>query len=81
MTQQIYTVIAYICIGKVALFAVLYEMYSALSVCGFLCVFPMLLTYLLWSHFMPGTWLLAVTAFCVEAVIKEGAIRLTPPPH
>jgi len=42
----------------------------ALSVCGFLSVFPMLLTYLLWSHFMPGTWLLAVTAFCVEAVIK-----------
>ena len=42
----------------------------ALSVCGFLCMFPILLTFVLWSKFAVGTWLLAVTAFCIEAVIK-----------
>ena len=32
----------------------------------FLLVSPSILVFLLWTHFTLGTWLLAVTAFCVE---------------
>lgn len=42
----------------------------ALSICLFLLLAPSLLVFLLWTHFTLGTWLLAVTAFCVEVVVK-----------
>jgi len=42
----------------------------ALSICLFLILSPSLLVYLLWTNFVLGTWLLAVTAFCVEVVVK-----------
>jgi len=44
--------------------------YRALSICLFLIVAPSLLVYTLWLYFKPGTWLLAVTAFCIEVVVK-----------
>ena len=44
--------------------------YQALSICLFLVLAPTLLVYVLWIHFKAGTWLLAVTAFCIEVVVK-----------
>jgi E3 ubiquitin-protein ligase RNF139 len=38
----------------------------ALAICLFLLVSPSILVFILWTHFTLGTWLLAVTAFCVE---------------
>lgn len=31
---------------------------------------PVTLLAVLWSHFLVGTWMLAVTAFCIEVVVK-----------
>eukprot|EP00092_Neocalanus_flemingeri_P081135 GFUD01101272.1.p1 GENE.GFUD01101272.1~~GFUD01101272.1.p1 ORF type:complete len:702 (+),score=206.77 GFUD01101272.1:126-2231(+) len=42
----------------------------ALSICLFLVLAPSVLVYALWLNFKAGTWLLAVTAFCVEVVVK-----------
>jgi len=42
----------------------------ALSICLFLVLAPSLLVYTLWLNFKVGTWLLAVTAFCIEVVVK-----------
>jgi len=42
----------------------------ALSICLFLAVSPVILLCLLWQNFNMGTWLLAVTAFCIEVVVK-----------
>ena len=47
-----------------------YLSYQALSICLFLVLAPTLLVYVLWIHFKAGTWLLAVTAFCIEVVVK-----------
>jgi len=47
-----------------------YSHIRALSVCLFLVLAPTLLVYVLWIHFKAGTWLLAVTAFCIEVVVK-----------
>ncbi|KAM8707152.1 hypothetical protein ACLKA7_011277 [Drosophila subpalustris] len=42
----------------------------ALSVCAFLIFMPVGLLYYLWAHHSPSTWLLAVTAFSVEVIVK-----------
>jgi len=42
----------------------------ALSVCLFLIIAPVSLLTFLWSRHSPSTWLLAVTAFSVEVIIK-----------
>lgn len=42
----------------------------ALIVCLFLVVVPVCLLATLWSRHMPSTWLLAVTAFSVEVIVK-----------
>jgi len=42
----------------------------ALSICLFLLTSPTLLVLVLWQYFNVGTWLLAVTAFCIEVVVK-----------
>ncbi|XP_030369826.1 protein TRC8 homolog isoform X2 [Scaptodrosophila lebanonensis] len=42
----------------------------ALSVCAFLIVVPICLLFFLWTQHSPSTWLLAVTAFSVEVVVK-----------
>ncbi|XP_034113115.2 protein TRC8 homolog isoform X2 [Drosophila albomicans] len=42
----------------------------ALSVCAFLICMPVSLLYYLWSQHSPSTWLLAVTAFSVEVIVK-----------
>ncbi|XP_023178037.1 protein TRC8 homolog isoform X2 [Drosophila hydei] len=42
----------------------------ALSVCAFLILMPVGLLYYLWTHHSPSTWLLAVTAFSVEVIVK-----------
>jgi len=42
----------------------------ALLICVFLVVSPAALLYFLWQSFTVGTWLLAVTAFCIEVVVK-----------
>lgn len=42
----------------------------ALSVCGFLICFPLTLLYYLWSQHISKSWLLAVSAFSIEAIIK-----------
>ena len=42
----------------------------ALSICLFLVLAPVILMAVLWKLFPVGTWLLAVSAFCVEAVVK-----------
>ncbi|XP_011177629.2 protein TRC8 homolog isoform X2 [Zeugodacus cucurbitae] len=42
----------------------------ALTVCAFLVVTPICLLTVLWSRHSPSTWLLAVTAFSVEVVVK-----------
>lgn len=47
-----------------------YSHLRALSICLFLVVAPTILVYALWIHFKAGTWLLAVTAFCIEVVVK-----------
>ena len=43
---------------------------QALAICGFLVVAPTVLILSLWQHFTLGTWILAVSAFCVEVVVK-----------
>lgn len=58
----------------------------ALSVCAFLICMPVSLLYYLWAQHSPSTWLLAVTAFSVEVIVKVSAGKsrrdslLTPPP-
>lgn len=42
----------------------------ALIVCAFLLVAPIVLLTVLWSKHSPSTWLLAVTAFSVEVIVK-----------
>jgi E3 ubiquitin-protein ligase RNF139 len=42
----------------------------ALGVCMFLIVFPVWSLTFLWSHYTISTWLLAVTVFSIEVVIK-----------
>lgn len=42
----------------------------ALSICLFLVLAPVILMAVLWKLFPVGTWLLAVSAFCVEVVVK-----------
>ncbi|KAG8035091.1 hypothetical protein G9C98_001581 [Cotesia typhae] len=42
----------------------------ALSVCIFLIIFPIVLLVFLWSHFSLSTWLLAVSIFCIEVIVK-----------
>ena len=42
----------------------------ALSICLFLIVASMSLMIILWKWFTVGTWLLAVSAFCIEVVVK-----------
>ncbi|RXG70073.1 Protein TRC8-like protein [Armadillidium vulgare] len=41
-----------------------------LSLCFALILFPCLLVYTLWSHFTLSTWLLAVSAFSTQVVVK-----------
>lgn len=45
----------------------------ALSVCAFLICMPVSLLYYLWAQHSPSTWLLAVTAFSVEVIVKVSA--------
>lgn len=42
----------------------------ALSACAFLLAAPISLLTVLWTRHSPSTWLLAVTAFSVEVVVK-----------
>lgn len=42
----------------------------ALSICLFLVIAPLTLMFCLWQWFTVGTWLLAVSAFCIEVVVK-----------
>ncbi|KAK2584225.1 hypothetical protein KPH14_006640 [Odynerus spinipes] len=42
----------------------------ALAVCAFLIFFPVSLLAFLWSHFGVSTWLLAVSVFSVEVIVK-----------
>ncbi|CAG2100551.1 unnamed protein product [Medioppia subpectinata] len=42
----------------------------ALIVCAFLIAFPMYFLIYLWTHHAVSTWLLAVSAFSIEVVIK-----------
>lgn len=42
----------------------------ALIVCAFLLVAPVSLLMVLWSRHSPSTWMLAVTAFSVEVIVK-----------
>lgn len=42
----------------------------ALIVCMFLLVAPVSLLMVLWSRYSPSTWMLAVTAFSVEVIVK-----------
>lgn len=42
----------------------------ALLVCGVLVLLPILLMYFLWSTQETSTWLLAVTAFSIEVIVK-----------
>ncbi|KAJ8965206.1 hypothetical protein NQ314_004274 [Rhamnusium bicolor] len=42
----------------------------ALLVCGVLVLLPLLLMYFLWSTQETSTWLLAVTAFSIEVIVK-----------
>lgn len=44
--------------------------FRALTVCAFLVIAPLCLLKALWSRHSPSTWLLAVTAFSVEVVVK-----------
>ncbi len=43
---------------------------TILGICAFLVVSPMILMVYLWQYFYVGTWLLAVSAFCIEVIIK-----------
>ncbi|XP_058456926.1 protein TRC8 homolog isoform X2 [Malaya genurostris] len=42
----------------------------ALMVCAFLLLTPLVLLSILWTRHSPSTWLLAVTAFSVEVIVK-----------
>lgn len=42
----------------------------ALAVCAFLIFFPVSLLIFLWSHFTVSTWLLAVSVFSIEVIVK-----------
>ena len=42
----------------------------ALGMCAFLILFPTVLVYYLWSHHSASPWLLAVTAFSIEVIMK-----------
>lgn len=42
----------------------------ALAVCAFLILFPVSLLIFLWSHFTVSTWLLAVSVFSIEVIVK-----------
>ncbi|XP_011250761.1 protein TRC8 homolog [Camponotus floridanus] len=42
----------------------------ALAVCAFLIFFPISLLIFLWSHFTVSTWLLAVSVFSIEVIVK-----------
>ena len=42
----------------------------ALLVCALLVFFPAWLLVYLWSHHVTGTWMLAVTAFSIEVIVK-----------
>ena len=42
----------------------------ALSICMFLMCAPVALMAVLWKLFPVGTWLLAVSAFCLEVVVQ-----------
>lgn len=48
----------------------------ALIVCVFLLAAPIGLLTVLWSRHSPSTWLLAVTAFSVEVIVKVSACNL-----
>lgn len=47
-----------------------YRHLRALLVCGFLIMFPITMLTYLWSHHSISTWLLAVSSFNVEIIIK-----------
>ncbi|OAD56526.1 Protein TRC8 like protein [Eufriesea mexicana] len=42
----------------------------ALGVCIFLILFPVSLLVFLWSHYSVSTWLLAVSVFSIEVIVK-----------
>jgi len=42
----------------------------ALLVCAFLLISPIALLITLWTRHQPSTWLLAVTVFSIEVVVK-----------
>ncbi|CAL7938181.1 unnamed protein product [Xylocopa violacea] len=42
----------------------------ALAVCAFLILFPVSLLVYLWSHYTVSTWLLAVSVFSIELIVK-----------
>lgn len=42
----------------------------ALGMCAFLILFPTILVYYLWCHHSASPWLLAVTAFSIEVIMK-----------
>ena len=42
----------------------------ALFICAFLVFAPIMLMLYLWQTFAVGTWLLAVSAFCIEVIVK-----------
>lgn len=42
----------------------------ALLICVFLVLAPIFLMTYLWTSFSVGTWLLAVSAFCIEVIVK-----------
>lgn len=46
----------------------------ALCVCAFLLIAPVMLLTALWSRHSPSTWLLAVTAFSIEVIVKVSEI-------
>lgn len=50
--------------------------FRALTVCAFLVIAPICLLITLWRRHSPSTWLLAVTAFSVEVVVKVSRSRL-----
>ncbi|XP_046611891.1 protein TRC8 homolog [Neodiprion virginianus] len=48
----------------------LHRHFRALLVCAFLIMFPVYLLVLLWSQYSVSTWLLAVSAFSIEVIVK-----------
>lgn len=46
----------------------------ALIVCIFLFISPIVFLYYLWAHHSLSTWLLAVTAFSIEVIIKVSLV-------